>query len=100
MKETGIEIIAKERQRQIEQEGFDAKHDKQNVDGRLAMAAVCYALPDGQFDGGSGAFCKKYWPWDWSWFKPGVGAYPASRIRELAKAGALIAAEIDRLKTL
>lgn len=95
---TGIEIITEERKRQIEKEGFDLKHDQQNTGGQLAIAAVCYAIPDGLMDSGSGQFCKKYWPWEWSWFKPGVGAYPKSRIRELAKAGALIAAEIDRLQ--
>jgi hypothetical protein len=33
------------------------------------------------------------WPWDAEWFRP----VPKDRIRELVKAGALIAAEIDRL---
>ena len=31
--------------------------------------------------------------WDWTWWKPS----PNDRIRELSKAGALIAAEIDRI---
>lgn len=97
---TGIELIAEERNRQIEEEGFDSKHDAGYTQGQLGIAAACYAIPDGMLDGGSGAFCKKYWPWDWSWFKPGSGAYPASRIKELKKAGALIAAEIDRLQKL
>ena len=34
-----------------------------------------------------------HWPWNVVWWKP----TPDDRIRELAKAGALIAAEIDRL---
>jgi hypothetical protein len=34
------------------------------------------------------------WPWEASWWKPSQ----TDRIKELAKAGALIAAEIDRLK--
>jgi hypothetical protein len=38
----------------------------------------------------------RYWPWDREWWKP----TPNNRIRELAKAGALIAAEIDRLQRL
>lgn len=38
----------------------------------------------------------KIWPWDKSWWKP----TPDDRIRELIKAGALIAAEIDRLQRL
>ena len=33
------------------------------------------------------------WPWEANWWKP----TPEDRIKELAKAGALIAAEIDRL---
>ena len=36
------------------------------------------------------------WPWDLEWFKPS----PYDRIRELVKAGALIAAEIDRLQNI
>ena len=53
----------------------------------MAVAAACYALP---------AWCRgrtRRWPWDDEWWKP----TPDDRIRELVKAGALIAAEIDRL---
>jgi len=35
------------------------------------------------------------WPWDEEWWKPDNDA-----VRNLAKAGALIAAEIDRLQRL
>jgi hypothetical protein len=35
-----------------------------------------------------------WWPWRWEWWKPG------NRVRELEKAGALIAAEIDRLSRI
>jgi hypothetical protein len=92
---TGIELIADERQRQIIGEGLDEKHDDEHQKGELANAAACYALsPNG---GDAGNFCKKWWPFEWSWFKPSNGPYPKERIKELAKAGALIAAEIDRL---
>lgn len=37
--------------------------------------------------------CPAEWPWDEMLWKP----TPDDRIRELAKAGALIATEIDRL---
>lgn len=83
---TGIEIIAAERQRQIEQEGWSAEHDDAHKRGELAWAATCYASPA---LGGR----TVNWPWDRNWWKP----TPDDRIRELAKAGALIAAEIDRL---
>lgn len=78
----GIERIAAERQRQIEKEGWTPEHDRIEHGGwELRDAAVAYLEQDG-----------KYWPWDGG-FKP----TPNDRIRELEKAGALIAAEIDRL---
>lgn len=41
---TGIELIAKERQRQIEQEGWTAEHDSQHTAGELLQCA-CYYFP-------------------------------------------------------
>ncbi len=84
---TGIELITDERQRQIEKEGFTAEHDKQYTDGQLIGAAMTYAMPsDLRYP------INGIWPWTMEWFKP----TPNNRIRELTKAGALIAAEIDR----
>jgi hypothetical protein len=91
---TGIELIAEERNRQIEMEGFTTSHDEKETNGQLAIAAANYALPheerqlDNTFVG-----VPLNWPWEKSWWKP----TPENRIRELQKAGALIAAEIDRL---
>ena len=92
---TGIEIIAEERKRQIEIEGWDSEHDDTgNNDEQLVMAAITYAMPpdyrEFSFD------VRNTWPWDMKWWKP----TPEDRVRELAKAGALIAAEIDRLKRI
>jgi hypothetical protein len=86
---TGIERIAAERKRQIEEEGFTAEHDDRLMNGALAAAAACYAVP---------ALAEKayLWPFDKSQWKP----TPENRIRELEKAGALIAAEIERLYRL
>lgn len=95
---TGVELIQEERDRQIGYEGWDIPHDDMHTDGSLARAAACYAMPN---------FLRKYspiitpatpldWPWDVQWWKPS----PHERIRELQKAGALIAAEIDRLNRL
>lgn len=90
---TGIEIIAEERQRQIDVKGWSIEHDvAANNDEQLARAAALYTLPDDrrayEFD------VINLWPWDRRWYKPS----PDNRIKELAKAGALIAAEIDRLQ--
>lgn len=94
MKKTGIELIAEERQRQIEVEGWTPEHDAEHTDESIACAAACYAFPErhrplnGRIPYG--------WKWEASWWKPS----PQNRIKELAKAGALIAAEIDRLNAV
>ena len=82
----GAYLISKERKRQIEEEGFDAKHDSMNVNNQLIQAAMCYLNPKDDF-------VKENWPksCEKEWFKPTI------RIRDLVKAGALISAEIDRL---
>lgn len=86
----GLELIAEERQRQIESEGWTDQHDDGHYSEELARAAACYATPKFWR---SSAVLNVLWPWRQTWWKP----TPNDRIRELAKAGALIAAEIDRL---
>lgn len=89
---TGIEYIAEERKRQIDEEGYTALHDKEeNELCQLAFAAAAYACPVKTNKAKS--FKRTHlWPWDSRAWKPSN-----DRIRELSKAGALIAAEIDRL---
>lgn len=92
--ENGASLIAIERRRQVEVEGWGAGHDKEHGGDELVMAAVAYALP--YFYKGR----EDFWPWDESYWKPvetGPNQPRENRIRELVKAGALIAAEIDRL---
>ena len=89
----GIELIATERKRQMEIEGWTPEHDKQHDSGELARAAACYAfeavsLPTIDVK----RFIYDNWPWSRKWWKP----TPDDTIRQLVKAGALIAAEIDR----
>jgi hypothetical protein len=87
---TGAELIAAERLRQTAWEGFDAEHDDTHARGELTTAAACYlwSFTDKAPPSVPGA----RWPWAQRWWKP------ADRIRNLVKAGALIAAEIDRLQ--
>jgi hypothetical protein len=89
---SGIEIIAAERERQITQEGWSLEHDAQYSNGELTDAAICYASNRPKEQGFMLPIPSR-WPWHRDWWKP----TPDDRIRELAKAGALIAAEIDRL---
>ena len=89
----GIELIAVERRRQIEKEGWTAEHDKQHKKGEMALAAACYAIPEERRYDMSPIIEGDVWPWAPKWWKP----TPGDRVRELTKAGALIAAEIDRI---
>lgn len=105
---SGVDRIANERRRQILVEGHSPDHDDLHDDGSLAIAAVCYAAPEpvyslrSHYEGGM-TFADP-WPWDADWDKRPRddhdclrSATQAERIRMLEKAGALIAAEIDRL---
>lgn len=87
---TGIELITEERARQISKEGWTPEHDDKHDMGEMAMAAVCYAIPGSQRER---LETDDIWPWARHWWKPGT-----DRVRQLVKAGALIAAEIDRLQ--
>jgi hypothetical protein len=94
------ELIQHERERQIHTEGFTAEHDDAHVPGELLDAALCYVLlAQEQTQQGEGGRWKlllavaEMWPWDHGWWKPSPDP-----VRNLVKAGALIAAEIDRLQ--
>lgn len=93
---TGVDLIAAERRRQIDGEGWTPEHDDMHIKGELARAAASYARPRHRswLDEVEGV--KRLpadWPWEPEWYKP----TPHDRVGELVKAGALIAAEIDRL---
>lgn len=94
----GAGLIAAERARQRSAEGYDDAHDDAHTTGEIASAAACYAIPLG-FMVERGTFGSSIgepplgWPWEPAAWKPSAD----DRIRELVKAGALIAAEIDRL---
>lgn len=89
---TGADLIAAERQRQMVKEGWTPEHDAEHMSGELAWAAVCYAAPKSVYvDGGA-----EPWPWAKEWDKRDKH----DRQRRLVIAGALIAAEIDRLQRL
>lgn len=94
---TGAELIADERRRQIEDLGWLPDHDDTHKNGELGEAAECYIAQ---------SRCRRWlnlsayqadeahedWPFDKEDWKP------KSPIKDLVRAGALIAAEIDRLQ--
>jgi len=97
----GSELIAAERQRQVDAEGWTAAHD----DGYVCAELVCAALGYGEtaamqiyncvdgFEGKPDLGEPGWWPWLSEQWKPSTDPIP-----NLVKAGALIAAEIDRLQ--
>jgi hypothetical protein len=89
----GIDLIASERERQVAEEGWSADHDDTQTHGELAKAAAVYAMP------WNGSWKQVTWPWEPRSIRHTWGTREG-RIRELTKAGALIAAEIDRLERL
>ncbi len=84
---SGAALIAEERQRQIDQEGYTLEHDKGHMAIQLLEAANCYILSSKRFT----RLATENWPWAPETFKP------TTPRRDLVKAGALIAAAIDRL---
>lgn len=121
----GIDLIAAERQRQISDEGWTAEHDDAHSCGEMAAAAVCYAA----YAMGQPVYRKTChdhagmmafsfvdpWPWEevydkrdiYGWLDPDMGLIEPTEqdrrehtIRCLIKAGALVAAEIDRLQRI
>lgn len=92
----GAELIAAERLRQVEAEGWTPEHDHSHFVGTpLLAAARGYLAVPGTVDRPSDpAVSPLGWPWAGRYWKP----TPDDRVRELVKAGALIAAEIDRLQ--
>lgn len=101
---SGIKLIAKERKRQIEKEGWTPEHDDSHDDGSLLYAAACYAVSATGDDceptlqevcyHTDGTLTYTMWPKSWSskWDKRDKH----DDLRKLVIAGALIAAEIDR----
>lgn len=101
---SGAEMIAAERQRQIDVEGWTPEHDTEHDHGEMARAAACYITHALRLSVGWGGYHppdwapfaghQQYaWPWESMWWRPSPDP-----IRNLVKAGALIAAEIDRLR--
>lgn len=95
MDKTGIELIAKERQKQIDKHGFTGEHHANHPEwydqNQLIEAASFLSTPH--------VSPNTWYPlnWDYNWFYDLCNRNYEER---LAIAGSLIAAEIDRLEYL
>jgi hypothetical protein len=101
----GVVGLFVERAHQVVEKGHTLEADDRHTDESLALAAACYAAPQalyraktreegGQIIGG----LVPAWPDSWPASLDKRGK--VSRIRQLEIAGALIAAEIDRLSRI
>ena len=81
----GLDLISAERHEQIDVHGYDNENDDLYRDGELGECAVFAII---------GA--PEYYPSDWN-ERTKKKIFEKDRIGQLAVAGALIAAEIDRL---
>ena len=103
---TGVELISEERQRQINVEGYTEQHDSNHKTSEFVYAAIAYiesakvginCTEIGNGNTNENEIMRRktemgsYYPFGWN-FKP------STDIRDLVKAGALIAAAIDRLR--
>lgn len=96
----GVKAIADERERQLQAEGFTRDSDEQYREGELARAATAYlqlAAMDLQVGSRKHIASQEppfFWPWAPEWWKP------VDARRDLVRAGALIAAQIDLIDSL
>jgi hypothetical protein len=87
-----VDLIAAERARQIEEIGYTPEHDTAHP-GDCARAAIVYTRDHDRRTWDEVADKPYDWPWSPESYRPS-----SDRVRELTKAGALVAAEIDRIQ--
>lgn len=93
-----LELVAKERTRQIVEKGYTAEHDDEHTDGEIADAAACYAATTHIFKTCSSIFfpLTNLFPWEFKFFKK----EEHDRKWQLIIAAAFINAEYDRIVRL
>lgn len=94
---TGIGLIAKERARMITEEGYTIDEIYEHKQGELADAGALLAITDEAKE-----FMDDHWGNEaylhfWRFELSKLKFTPEDRVAQLSRAGALIAAEIDRL---
>ena len=85
---SGIELIRDEREKQLIKYGYTSRHDAMYTNKELLFAALAY-LNEAIYGGSVG---KEHWPFNLEFW------HPEDYVNNLKKAGAFIAAELDRLE--
>ncbi len=99
---TALDYVLEERIRQTVKKGYTSEHDDQHKNGRLAVAAACYAvnkMPDVTISvcrashTECGMQLQDAWPWDREWDK----RQKHSRFRSAVISCSLMLAELERM---
>lgn len=95
----GVSLIGAERSRQMVKWSAEHDSDANHVNQEMATVAALYAMPHHGKHGLNSDIVDRLYPktWHTRWWDVQSNPFIAERIEELSKAGALIAAEIDRL---
>lgn len=88
----GAELIAAERERQITEEGYTPEHDNGHAFEMISAARSYVSVAEYSRTVRPPEFPPLSWPWADRFWKP-----TGDPVRDLTKAGALIAAAIDSL---
>lgn len=88
-----LELVAKERTRQIVEKGYTAEHDDEHTDGSLADAGACYGATEDIFFKGLFLESVPVFPYEIEYFKK----EEHDRKQQLITAAAFINAEYDRI---
>lgn len=93
---SALDLIIQERFRQESEEGYTAKHDAEHSGGHLLLLACAYAL--NKYDNASLEVASVQLKISAAW-KEHSGEAPKyfDKVKDLKRAGALIAAELDRV---
>lgn len=102
---SGVSRITQERRQQVFKHSFDTAKDDSYTAEELVWAALHYAAPESDWEGVARVHeeyeqCVEEPLWPYSWDKKWDKKQSKTRIEQLSIAGALIAAEIDRLERL
>jgi hypothetical protein len=87
----GADLILAERERQISEEGYNKTHDSFHNYEEFIKAAISYSINSFN-DDESKKLGEQWWPWSEESYKP------KDVLQNLKRAGALIAAAIDRFE--
>ncbi len=88
-----LELVAKERVRQIVEKGYTPEHDDEHTDGSLADAGACYGATEDIFFKGLFLESVPVFPYEIEYFKK----EEHDRKQQLIIAAAFINAEYDRI---